>query len=153
MGLKHPFTAQKVAEVFLDNVFKLHGMPKLIVSDRDPMFTSQFWRLLIAKTGAELNMSSSYHPATDGQTERVNQQVECYLRCFIGTHPTQWSKWLSLCEFWYNSNWHSPLNKSPFKVIYGHTPRYFGIYSSDTLAPSDLQQWLDSRQLILDSVR
>ena len=124
-----------------------------IVSDRDPIFTSNFWRVLISKTGAELNMSSAYHPETDGQTERVNQQVECYLRCYISAHPNQWSKWLSLCEFWYNSNWHSALDKSPFEVIYGHAPRYFGISESDTLAPVDLQQWLDSRKLVMDSVR
>lgn len=100
MALKHPYSAQKVAEIFLDNVYKLHGMPVLIVSDRDPIFTSAFWQTLVNATGATLNMSSAYHPATDGQTEHVNQQVEGYLRCFISAHPTKWKKWLSLCEFW-----------------------------------------------------
>ena len=85
--LRHPFNAQKVAEVFLDNVYKLHGMPKYIISDRDPIFTSQFWKMLIARTGTQLNMSTANHPETDGQTERVNQQVECYLRCFISAQP------------------------------------------------------------------
>ena len=85
--LRHPFNAQKVAEVFLDNVYKLHGMPKYIISDRDPIFTSQFWKMLIARTGTQLNMSTANHPETDGHTERVNQQVECYLRCFISAQP------------------------------------------------------------------
>ena len=89
ISLRHPFNAQKVAEVFLDNVYKLHGMPKYIISDRDPIFTSQFWKMLIARTGTQLNMSTTNHPETDGQTERVNQQVESYLRCFISAQPHQ----------------------------------------------------------------
>lgn len=148
MPLKHPFNASKVAEVFLDNIYKLHGMPRLIISDRDPIFTSLFWKILVSKTGSQLNMSTTYHPETDGQTERVNQQIECYLRCFISAQPHKWSKWLSLCEFWYNSNWHSSLGKSPFEVIYGSVSRYFGISASDTIAPPDLQQWLETRQTV-----
>lgn len=97
-------------------------------------------------------MSSAYHPATDGQTERVNQQVECYLRSFISSHPAKWSKWLSMCEFWYNTNWHSAVGKTPFEILYGHTPRYFGISASDTIAAPDIQHWLQERQTVLDSV-
>ena len=97
-------------------------------------------------------MSTAYHPATDGQTERVNQQVECYLRSFIGAHPKQWSKWLAMCEFWYNTNWHSAVGKTPFEILYGHTPRYFGISAGDTVAAPDIQQWLLERQTVLDSV-
>lgn len=68
MPLKHPYTAQKVAEIFLDNVYKLHGMPSVIISDRDPLFTSKFWQHLIQSTGTTLNMSTANHPETDGQT-------------------------------------------------------------------------------------
>jgi hypothetical protein len=98
-------------------------------------------------------MSTANHPETDGQTERVNQSIECYLRCFISAHPQQWSKWLSLCEFWYNNNWHSSLGKTPFQVIYGREPRYFGITATDTVAPGDIQDWLRERTLVLDSVK
>ena len=98
-------------------------------------------------------MSTAYHSETDGQTERVNQQIECFLRCFISAHPTKWSKWLPLYEFWYNTNWHSALNKTPFEIIYGQTPRFFGISASDTIAPVDVQSWLDSRQLMIASVK
>lgn len=62
-------------------------------------------------------------------------------------------KWLSLCEIWYNSNWHSSLGKSSFEVIYGSAPRYFGISAFDTIAPPDLQQWLESRQTVTETVR
>ena len=123
-------------------------MPLYIVSDRDHIFTSNFWQALVKKTGIVLNMSTAYHMETNGQIERVNQQVECFLRCFISDHPSKWSKWLSLCEFWYNTNWHSALNKSPFEVLYGHSPRYFGISVSDTVAPVDLQQWLEAREVV-----
>src|SRR4051812_34485583 len=62
IALKHPFSAQTVADTFIDHVFKLHGMPRVVVSYRDPLFTSQFWKLLWHKTGAQMNMSTSYHP-------------------------------------------------------------------------------------------
>ncbi|XP_073360196.1 uncharacterized protein [Aegilops tauschii subsp. strangulata] len=153
MALKHPFSAQKVAEVFLDNIYKLHGMPEYIVSYRDPVFSSNFWQALVHRTGTQLNMSTAYHPATVGQTERVNQQIECYLRSFISSHPSKWSKWLSQCEFWYNTNWHSAVGKSPFEVLYGYSPRYFGIAASDTVAPMDILQWLKDREVVVASVK
>ena len=143
--VKHPYTAQKISELFLDNIYKLHGMTRYIVSDRDPVCTSRFWQALMRRTGAVLNMSTTYHPETHGQTERVNQQVESFLRCFISTHPKKWARWISLCEFWYNTNWHSALNKSPFEVLYGQGPRHFGISISDSIDPVDLQQWFSSQ--------
>ena len=124
-----------------------------IPSDRDPIFTSSFWQAAIKQTGAQLKMSTAYHPEMDGQTERVNQQVECYLRCFISAHPKRWSKWLSLCEFWYNTNWHSSLDKSPFEVLYGHEPRYFGLTPAVTIDQTDVQLWLEQRQVVNESVR
>lgn len=67
LPLNHPFTAAKVARVYLDNVYKLHGLPKAIISDRDPVFTSKFWQELFHAIGSELNMSTPYHPQTDGR--------------------------------------------------------------------------------------
>lgn len=100
LPLQHPFTAARVARAYLDNVYKLHGLSKGIISDRDPVFTSKFWRELFASIGTELKMSTPYHPQTDGQSERVNQCLEIYLRCFIHACPNHWSQFLSLAEFW-----------------------------------------------------
>jgi hypothetical protein len=85
--LLHPYSAPKVAQVFLDNVFRLHGMPTHIISDRDPVFTSSFWKELFKLANTLLCMSSAYHPQSDGQTERVNQCLETYLRCFVHSCP------------------------------------------------------------------
>lgn len=86
--LTHPFTALKVAKLFMDNVYKLYGMPQAIVSDRDKIFTSKLWQELFKLSGTELRMSSAYHPQSDGQTERVNQSVEGFLRCFTHSCPS-----------------------------------------------------------------
>lgn len=101
----------------MDNIYKLHGMPQAIVSDRDRVFTGHLWQELFKLSGTQLRMSSAYHPQSDGQTEQVNQSVEAYLRCFIQACPSKWSQWLSLAEFCYNTDFHSALNKSPFEVL------------------------------------
>ncbi|KAL5830967.1 hypothetical protein ACOSQ4_016321 [Xanthoceras sorbifolium] len=85
--LKHPFSASTVAKAFFDQVVKLHDVPKTIVSDRDKVFVSSFWKSLFQMQGTTLRMSSSYHPQTDGQTEVVNQTLEQYLRCFTHDQP------------------------------------------------------------------
>lgn len=151
LPLRHPYTATKVAELFVDNIFKLHSMPEALVSDRDPVFTSHFRQSVFRATGTQLKLSTANHPETDGQIERVNQSIECYLRCFISSHPHHWVKWLSLCEHWYNTNWHASLGKSPFELLYGHQPRYFGMSASDKIAYVDVQEWLQERPVVLAS--
>jgi len=97
--IKHPFTALQIAQVFMNHVYKLHGLPKIIISDRDRVFTSAIWQQLFKLTDTKLMMSSSYHPQTDGETERLNQCVEAFLRCTIHSCPRQWSKWILVAEF------------------------------------------------------
>jgi hypothetical protein len=92
LPLSHTYTASKVAELFIDNVYRLHSLPKALVSDRDPVFTSSFWQAVFRSTGTHLKMSTVNHLETDGQTECVNQSIECYLYCFISSHPQHWAK-------------------------------------------------------------
>ncbi|KAJ1689340.1 hypothetical protein LUZ63_013495 [Rhynchospora breviuscula] len=122
LPLKHPYTTSEVAQLFLDNIYKLHGLPQNLVSDRDPVFTSTFWKELMAKIGIQLNMSTAYHPQSDGQTERLNQCLEQYLRCMIFDQQKQWCRWLPLAEYWYNTTYQQSLNTSPFQALYGYQP-------------------------------
>lgn len=128
--LSHPCTALDVAEAYMQHIHRLHGLPQSLVSDRDRIFTSTLWTILFKLAGTQLRMSSSYHPQTDGQTERVNQCLETYLRCFVHACPSQWSRWLALAEYWYNTSFHSALGTTPFEVLYGHKPHYFGFTAS-----------------------
>ncbi|KAK3137073.1 hypothetical protein QOZ80_5BG0447440 [Eleusine coracana subsp. coracana] len=137
----------------MDGVFKLHGMPQAIISDRDKVFTSKFWQELFGLANTELAMSSAYHPQTDGQTERVNQCVEAYLRCFVQVCPTKWKRWLSLVEFWYNTCYHAALGKMPFEVLYGHGPKHLGIDTIESCAVPDLNELLTERDLMTKLLR
>lgn len=127
--------------MFLDNIVKLHGVPMSMVSDRDKVFTSHFLKALFQALRTQLAMSTAYHPQSDGQSERVNQCVEMYLRCAIQYTPSKWQKWLSLAELWYNTSFHTSLGCSPFRALYGYdhvfaaTPRVFG---EETPAVSEL---------------
>ncbi|KAM0929344.1 hypothetical protein ACQ4PT_001454 [Festuca glaucescens] len=144
--LSHPFTALSVAMAYMKDIYRLHSMPEAIVSDRDPIFTSTLWQELFRLTQTELRMSSARHPETDGQTERVNQCLEGFLRCFVSSCQTKWSDWIPLAEFWYNTTIHSALGKTPFEVLYGHAPRHFGVDVVESCAIPDLQQWLSERE-------
>jgi hypothetical protein len=88
-ALHHPFTASTVAQIFMDQVFNLHGILHSIVYDRDPTFTINFWQELFKIQGTQLHLSSTYHPQMDGQTEVVNKCLETYLRCFASKKKQQ----------------------------------------------------------------
>jgi transposase InsO family protein len=150
LALSHPFTAASVAKLFLDHVYRLHGMPVAIISDRDRIFTSHFWQELFKLADVQLQMSSSYHPQSDGQTERLNQSMDTFLRCFANACPSKWSSWLPLAEFWYNSSPHSALGRSPFEALYGFPPRHFGISALDSVSVPELSTWLTDRATISD---
>lgn len=98
-------------------------------------------------------MSSAYHPQADGQTERVNQCLETFLRCFVHACPKKWFHWIALAEFWYNTAYHSALDISPFEVLYGHPPRHFGVLDISASAVPDLEEWLKERAVITRLLR
>jgi hypothetical protein len=151
--LHHPYTVVTVAKACLDNVYKLHGMPLSIVSDRDRIFTSRFWQELFRRAQVQLRMSSSYHPQSDGQTECVNQCMETYLWCFVHACPTKWLQYLPLAEFWYNTSLHFAIGRSPFEALYGHSSRIFGITATNSTPVDNLDQWLQERSVVQDLTR
>lgn len=120
--IKTSITAEELADVFLCTVFKHHGMPTAIISDRDTRFTSKFWRALFAYTGTRLAMTTPYHPQSDGQTERANRTIEDMLRAYISPHHDDWDKHLVAVEFAYNNSVHDGTGYTPFYLNYGQHP-------------------------------
>lgn len=106
------------AKLFIKEIIKLHGVPTSIVSDRDLLFTSGFWKSLQKAVGAKLNFSTAYHPQSDGQTERVNQTLEDFLRAYVFDFGGSWKDHISLVEFSYNNSFQSSIGMAPFEALY-----------------------------------
>ena len=149
LGLKHPFDAKTVAEVFMKEVVRLHDFPQSIVSDRDKIFMSNFWKEHFRLASTKLNRSTVYHPQTNGQTEVVNSSVEIYLRCFCGERPKQWMKWIPWAEYWYNTTYQRSLGVSPFQAVYGRAPPALLYYGDRGTSISTLDEQLKERDIVL----
>jgi hypothetical protein len=115
-------TGEGVARLFFDTVFKHHGMPEVLVSDRDPRFTGAFWQGLFKLMGTRFNMSTARHPQTDGQTERANRTILEMLRAFVTPYQDDWDQHLTAVEFAYNNSQHAGTKFSPFQLN-GQLPR------------------------------
>jgi hypothetical protein len=132
--MSHPYTTHQVAQLFLDNIVKLHGTPETIVSDRDRIFTSKLWHDIFSALKVKLNFSSAYHPESDGQSERVNQCLEQYLRSMAFAEPQNWASWLPAAELWYNTSYHTSIKTTPFEALYEYAPPHI----SQLSIPCDL---------------
>jgi transposase InsO family protein len=115
--------AEGVASLFIKTIFRWHGLPQAIVSDRDSKFTSHFWASVMEHLQTSLKLSSAYHPQTDGQTERTNRTLEQMLRHYVDYEQTNWDKYLPFAEFAYNSSVQVSTGYSPFYLNYGFHPR------------------------------
>jgi hypothetical protein len=129
------FTSEHLAKMFRF-IFRLHGIPEDIVSDRGPIFTSKFWRAFTSGLGIKLNFSTAFHPQTDGQTERVNQVLEQYLRMFVNYQQDNWSELLYKAEFTYNNTEHASTKMTPFYANLGHHPLDPSVPFPDTGNPA-----------------
>jgi hypothetical protein len=117
--MKVTHKATNVVDIYMMEVAQLHGIPKTIVSDRDPKFTSKFWRGLFKGFETNLNFSAAYHHEFNRQTERVNQVIEDMLRMYVMNKPSKWKDYLHLVEFAYNNGYQASLKMSPFEALYG----------------------------------
>ena len=116
--------SKQVAKLFFDNVFRLHGIPDSIVSDRGTQFVSELIRALTDLVGIQQKVSTAFHPQTDGQTERINAIAEQYLRAYCNYQQDNWSELLTMAEFSYNNTVSATLHITPFQAMYGNNPRY-----------------------------
>src|SRR5882762_9876314 len=116
-------TAEGVARLFRDHVWKLHGLPEKVLSDQGPQFASRVMRELNRMLGIKTATSTAFHPQTDGQTERVNQEIEQYLRLFIEHRQSDWMNWLPMAEFSYNNRMQAATKNTPFMLNFGQHPR------------------------------
>src|SRR5882724_8147285 len=116
-------TTSGIAWLFTYHVWKLHGLPEEVISDRGTQFVSNFTRSLSQLLKIRIAASTAYHPQTDGQTERVNQEVKQFLQLFVNKCQDNWDEWLSIAEFAYNNQVHTLTHSSPFMLDTGQHPR------------------------------
>ena len=119
LPIHEKFSPQKLAELFMNHIVSLHGVPVSIIFDRDPRFTSRFWKRLMKELGVRLNLSTAFHPQTDGQSERTIQTLEDMLRSCVLQFKGHWNEYLPLAEFTYNNSYHSSIEMSPYEALYG----------------------------------
>jgi hypothetical protein len=123
VACKEEASAKEFAELYVDHVFRLHGLSREFITDREPRFTSAFWQEVTVLLGTRTVMSCSFHPQTDGQTERVNQTLETYLRHFVSVGLNDWDTLLSRVEFAHNAAINETICTAPFKLSDGYHPR------------------------------
>ncbi|KAL5801658.1 hypothetical protein ACOSQ3_033290 [Xanthoceras sorbifolium] len=121
--IRKDYKLNKLARLYVENIVRLHGVPSSIISDRDPRFTSRFWRALQTALGTELNLSTAHHPQTDGQSERTIQILEDMLRSCILDFEGNWGEHLSLVEFAYNNSYQASIGMAPYEALYGRPCR------------------------------
>jgi len=128
--------ARGLAEMFLKEVIRLHGVPRTIISDRGPQFAALFWKRLCERLGVDRRLSTAFHPQTDGQTERVNASMEQYLRIFTSYQQDDWVQWLPLAEFAANNGTSETTKCSAFFAVTGTDPRMTFVEAAGELEDS-----------------
>ncbi|KAJ0795815.1 putative nucleotidyltransferase, Ribonuclease H [Helianthus annuus] len=123
LPIKETHSSDKLAQLYVDEIVSLHGVPVSIISDRDTRYTSHFWKSFQQSLGTHLNFGTAYHPQTDGQSERTIQTLEDMLRACVIDLGGSWDDHLPLIEFSYNNSYHSSIQAAPFEALYGRKCR------------------------------
>jgi len=118
LSLKITFTTEQLADFYIKEVVRLHGIPLTIVSDRDTKFASKFWQGFQTTMGIELCFSTAYHPQLDAQSERTIQALEDMLSAYALDYPSSWDHNLPLVEFAYDNSYHASIRMAPYKALY-----------------------------------
>ncbi|KAL4384851.1 hypothetical protein GQ457_15G012120 [Hibiscus cannabinus] len=157
LPVKMDFGYQRLAELYVREIIRLHGVPKSIISDRDPRFTSKFWKSLQTALGTQVKLSTAFQPQTDGQLERVIQVLEDMLRaCVIEFHKS-WEKSIPLVEFAYNNSYQASIKMAPFEALYGRRCRtplcWSELGESNDLGPKVLRKTEEQVAIIHDRLK
>ncbi|KAJ0619192.1 putative nucleotidyltransferase, Ribonuclease H [Helianthus annuus] len=156
LPIREDYKVAKLAQIYTDEIIKNHGTPRDIISDRDARFTSRLWETFQAALGTTLNLSTAFHPQTDGQTERTIRTIEDMLRACVIDFGGSWSKHLPLVEFSYNNSYHSSIEMAPFEALYGRRCRspivWHEVGHSQLTGPEILQETTDKIHQIRENL-
>ncbi|GJT42587.1 putative reverse transcriptase domain-containing protein, partial [Tanacetum coccineum] len=157
LATREDYSTEKLARLYIDEVVARHGVPMSIILDQDGRFTSYFWKTLQKALGTRLDMSTAYHPQTDGQSERMIQTLEDMLRACVIDFGGNWDVHLPLAEFSYNNSYHLSIRCTPFKALYGRKCRSpvlrVEISESSVIRPELVQEMTDKVVLIREKLK
>ena len=114
--------AKGIAKIYRDNIWKLHRVPRKILSDQEPQFALKFMEKLTRVLGTIRQLLTAYHPQTDGQMKRINQEIGMFLQHYVNHQQDNWTEWLAAAEFQYNDKRHAATGRTPFKLNFGRHP-------------------------------
>ena len=152
LPVRTTYSAEDYARLYVREIVRLHGVPTSIISDRGAQFTANFWRSFQKGLGTQVNLSTTFHPQTDGQAERTIQTLEDMLRACIIDFKGSWDDHLPLIEFAYNNSYHSSIQMAPYEALYGRKCRspigWFDVGETKLIGPDVIQQAVDKVKLI-----
>ena len=144
LPVRTPYSADDYARLYVREIVRLHGVPTSIISDRGAQFTANFWRSFQKGLGTHVNLSTTFHPQTDGQAERTIQTLEDMLRSYIIDFKGSWDDHLPLIEFAYNNSYHSSIQMAPYEALYGRKCRspigWFDVGETKLIGPDMISQ-------------
>ncbi|KAD7477647.1 hypothetical protein E3N88_00783 [Mikania micrantha] len=157
LPIREDYSMDRLAKLYINEIVMRHGVPISIISDRDSRFMSRFWQTLQHALGTQINMSTAYHPQTDGQTERTNQTLEDMLRSCVIDFGGSWDTHLPLVEFSYNNSYHTSIQCAPFEALYGRKCRspvcWSEVGESQIIGPELIQETTDKIALIQERIK